>query len=1647
MADGMRTYEIVFMMKAALDSSMQNFSATGGQLKKLEEEVQGYQKALREIDAYQTHAGAVKDLEEKQAGLKEQIRENNAVFAEATEAVRQADQAVREHEAQIRALKDAIQDQKTAQASLKAEDRERAQRIRELNASVSAHEDKIRDLNGAIQEEEAHIKKLDAALKEEGADTGKINAEIAGHKARIEELNAALKTETAERDRTKAQIQEEKTARTALGTELARNKAKQEEIRKELGKEGQALKESKAALDQKRAAEQDALKTKDALQKSSDQLREKLKGEKAAMQETAGALDRMGVGTADLDKKAEALQQDLAKTNAELERIAERRNTFISLANSATVFRSALDTIRPAAEASYRFFRESVDIAADLEYTMSSVEAVSGATEAEMARLTAVAKEMGATTRYTAMDAATALKQMALAGWETEGMVSALPGVVHLAAAADEDLAAMTGIVVDGMNALNMSGTADAQKFADVLAKAATSSSTSVAQLGTALQAVQGTAGNLGYTIQDVATVLAGMANNGIKASTAGTALNTLLTRLSGGVEAAEKKMQELGVSMYDAATGQAKPLLQFIGELREAFKGFGDDAKSAQTAAYILAGMRGMKGLLSITNMSDEAWQQLCQDVSMYGGAAERIAGISMDNFTGQVYLLTSAWDALRTSIGEKFLPMATAGAKIVTELDTGLDRFVQDHGAVVRFLGGTMGAFLGLSTAATAAAGAVQIFSFAMNTLKVSEAVGLGGALGALALAAAAVGVAVAAMGEQEKTAVTAAAALRKEQEKTAESYQESVEAIDEEARSTGHLVDQLRELMASEEKTAGEKRLIVRLCQELNETIPDLALAYDEESDSLRGLTGDLDAYAEALYEARRREADLDRMMDLYAQIRETEEVLEDAQTALEGYREEYERLQSDINTPTGLLFMGRDNIETYEDLVERLTSDLARMREEYDALEKSVGGSADDLAEASSGVAAMETALEGAKTRLTQLSDAYDKALEAARESVQGQYKLWEEAAEIEAKSVKAATDAIRSQTDQWRQYAEDLHYLQTLTPEIDGLGDALATLADGSADSMGMVRSMAEEAREGSGKVYEMAQSYQELQAEQERASETMAEVASQVEVKTAEMVEDVREAVQEMKQEGLAAESARATMDAFLTAISEYEGRAAAAASRVGEAAANALNAKLSAMDASVSAAVSRASTTVSNTVGRLNAQVAAAAQKAAKSANGYLPASALRGYASGTDQAAPGLAMVGEQGPELMILRGGERILDASETRRLRVETERSRAAAPDLFQAAGAQDGGSFLADLTRARQIRDALREIGPAAVRPIPGYASGTGSASPGPAVVGERGPELMILRGGERILDASETRRLRVETERSRAAAPDLFQAAGAQDGGSFLADLTRARQIRDALREIGPAAVRPIPGYASGTGSASPGPAVVGERGPELLWMAGGERVVPAEETVRILRQAAWPVSQTPDRAWDAAAGGRSILREIQETERTVREAEETRRSHIVRETQDARTIVETTILRAMRESRETEENDQLSRMILETRDEQTTAEMVLRAMRETGEAGRIIQTTQGWGRPPWRQEEFGSGVRLDEDPVPAPFSARDGGGRGGSAWDGPDVQIHVTYNVAAGTDTKGLRDAFRENDRDLEDLIRQTLRRIQTDDRRRAYA
>lgn len=303
----------------------------------------------------------------------------------------------------------------------------------------------------------------------------------------------------------------------------------------------------------------------------------------------------------------------------------------------------------------------AIKVAADFEEGMSGVQAICGATGGELQALSEKAQEMGAKTKFSATEATDAFKYMAMAGWNASEMTAGIEGIMYLAGATGEDLAQTSDIVTDALTAFGLTAD-DTSMFVDVLAQAANRSNTDVSLLGESFKYVAPVAGAMKYNVQDISVALGLMANNGVKASTAGTSLRSWISRMAAPTKAVSTAMSELGLSMEDSK-GKTKDFAAIMQETRDAFAGLTESQKSQY--ASTLAGKSGMSGLLAIVNSSDKDFADLTSAIYDADGACKQMYDTAQNNLTGQLTILKSTVESIGIAFGNKLVPYIKKGTE----------------------------------------------------------------------------------------------------------------------------------------------------------------------------------------------------------------------------------------------------------------------------------------------------------------------------------------------------------------------------------------------------------------------------------------------------------------------------------------------------------------------------------------------------------------------------------------------------------------------------------------------------------------------------------------------------------------------------------------------------------------------------------------------------------------------------------------------------------------------------------------------------------------------------------------------------------------------------------------------------------------------
>lgn len=635
-----------------------------------------------------------------------------------------------------------------------------------FTAETGEFTEQLRSANSALAALRAGLKLNDAELKNNGNQTEYLKnkqqlleTELQMNAQKQEALNGKLEAAKAIYGENSAEVQSWATKLTNAKTEQQQLEVQLNQCTRELEEQTKAEEKAQTPLEQLNTeiSEQKALLKKLETEYKNVALEQGTGSQEA--QELKGIIDQLNSELGENESKLKEVDSALESAGSEAEKSA---NGGWSVLNQV-IADLATNAIQQAINKLQDFAKETMNIGIDFSASMSNVQAISGATGDEIAMLEQKARDLGATTVFSASDVADGFGYMAMAGWDTQQMMDGIAGVLDLAASSGEDLATTSDIVTDALTAFGM-GAEDAGRLADVMAAASSNANTNVSMLGESFKYVAPVAGALGYSAEDTAVALGLMANSGIKASQGGTALRTMLTNMAKPTDDMAYAMEQLGVSLSDDE-GNMYSLRDVMDQLRS---GFGDlmiseeefneeqrllqqafddgaisqkeydeqlnalverayGAEGAEKARYaaMLSGKEGMSGMLAIVNASEQDYGKLTAAIETSSGAAEQMAGVMNDNLGGDIKEMNSALEEFKLKIFDSIQqPMRDIVQFItgsVVPAATQTLQFIQQHSTAIGVLAG----IIALIVTGIGLYNVVQAVKAAMNA---AEAASLG-------------------------------------------------------------------------------------------------------------------------------------------------------------------------------------------------------------------------------------------------------------------------------------------------------------------------------------------------------------------------------------------------------------------------------------------------------------------------------------------------------------------------------------------------------------------------------------------------------------------------------------------------------------------------------------------------------------------------------------------------------------------------------------------------------------------------------------------------------------------------------------------------------------------------------------------------------
>lgn len=355
------------------------------------------------------------------------------------------------------------------------------------------------------------------------------------------------------------------------------------------------------------------------------------------------------IGIKDANGKIRKLADNAEKTERRV------KKGFRGIAKSASKALGPLGIVGSAAGAALALqgmARAVIQTGMKFEQSMARVGALTQATGAELQDLTATARELGATTVFSANEVSEGMQFLAMAGFETSEIVQAMPGLLDQAAAGQIDLGRAADITSNVLSGFNLNA-AESARVADVLTKASISSNTTIEGLGQSMAFVAPVAASLGLSLEELTAATGIMGDAGIQATRAGTALRGSLLQLAAPSKQQRKVMDELGFS-FTEADGSTKNLVEIIGELEAKTKNMTKAQRTATLA--VLVGQEAASGFTTLVTTGSKALGDFTKELENSGGTAKEVAEQQLSTLQGSIKLMNSALDELKITLFEVF-------------------------------------------------------------------------------------------------------------------------------------------------------------------------------------------------------------------------------------------------------------------------------------------------------------------------------------------------------------------------------------------------------------------------------------------------------------------------------------------------------------------------------------------------------------------------------------------------------------------------------------------------------------------------------------------------------------------------------------------------------------------------------------------------------------------------------------------------------------------------------------------------------------------------------------------------------------------------------------------------------------------------------
>lgn len=558
------------------------------------------------------------------------------------------------------------------------------------------------DYRKALKNITQNLKEVSSEMKLVSAQYGKNDTSTQALTAKSDALNkkldvqkekvALLKKQYADMAK---QYDENAQKNSNLASKYADEKSKLTNLEKTLGTTSKEYQEQAKAVDELGKELDKSRNAQDANARTLSNLRIQLNNAETDVAKTSKEVDNL----------AKEMEEG-ARASDELGNGVERAGESANSANGGfTVFKGALadivaNVITSAVDKMKELVSNTIEVGASFETSMANVQAISGATDDDLKLLTDTAKKFGSTTKFSASESADALGYMALAGWDAKTSASALGGVLSLASASGMDLAQASDMVTDYLSAFGLEADKSAY-FADLLAYAQGNANTTAEGLGEAYKNCSANLASAGQDIETTTALLSMMANQGLKGSEAGTALNAVVRDMTSKMKDGKIAIGDTMIAVQDSQ-GNFRDLSDILKEVEQATDGMGTAQKASALQSTFTAD--SIKGLNLILNAGVDEANKFEDALRNSTGTAENMASTMNDNLNGDLTALNSQIEGVQIALYEKFEPALRAGVDALSGLTSGVQWLV-DHGsevsAVITGIATAVGTYVAYTTA----------------------------------------------------------------------------------------------------------------------------------------------------------------------------------------------------------------------------------------------------------------------------------------------------------------------------------------------------------------------------------------------------------------------------------------------------------------------------------------------------------------------------------------------------------------------------------------------------------------------------------------------------------------------------------------------------------------------------------------------------------------------------------------------------------------------------------------------------------------------------------------------------------------------------------------------------------------------------------